>query len=180
MMPQSVARHPLAPACSRPRRRLGYTLVMQRLLAPLYRLRRLAWRLLRPRTRGVKVMLFDEAGKLLLVRHTYGDTALFLLPGGGVRPFEKPEKAAAREIREELGCGVEALSLVSVHASTHEGKRDTVFLFSARPVGAVRIDGVEIAEAGFFALNALPATASPATLRRLAEHSGARAADGSW
>ena len=56
---------------------------MWRLLAPLYRLQRLAWRLLRPRTRGVKVMLFNEAGELLLVRHSYGDTGLFLLPGGG-------------------------------------------------------------------------------------------------
>jgi len=153
---------------------------VKRLLGPLYRLRRLAWRLLRPRTRGVKVMLFNAAGELLLVRHSYGDTGLFLLPGGGVRPFEDPAKAAAREIREELGCGVAGLRLVSVHASTHEGKRDTVFLFSASPVGAVRIDGVEIAEAGFFALDALPAATSPATLRRLAERSGERAADAGW
>ena len=143
---------------------------MRRLLAPLHRLRRLAWRLLRPRTRGVKVMLFDEAGALLLVRHAYGDTHLFLLPGGGVRLFERPEAAAAREVKEELGCGIAGLSLVSVHASTHEGKR----------AGAVRIDGVEIAEARFFPLDALPATTSPATLRRIAELRGEREADGSW
>lgn len=153
---------------------------MRRLLAPLYRAQRLAWRLFRPRTRGVKVMLFNPAGELLLVRHSYGDTNLFLLPGGGVRPWEAPERAAAREIREELGCGVDGLRLVSVHASTHEGKRDTVHLYRARIAGAIRIDGVEIVEACFFPLTALPATASPATRRRLAELGGERAADGLW
>jgi 8-oxo-dGTP pyrophosphatase MutT (NUDIX family) len=153
---------------------------MRRLLAPLYRVRRLAWRLLRPRTRGVKVMLFNPAGELLLVRHSYGDTGLFLLPGGGVRPFEAPERAAVREIREELGCGLDGLVLVSVHASSHEGKRDTVHLYRARVAGDVRIDGVEIAEACFFPLAALPEAASPATRRRLAELSGEREADGRW
>ena len=153
---------------------------MRLFLAPLYRAQRLVWRLLRPRTRGVKVMLFNPAGELLLVRHTYGDTSLFLLPGGGVRPFEAPEQAAVREVGEELGCGVERLSLVSVHAASHEGKRDTVFLFRARLAGEVRIDEVEIAEARFFALDALPAAASPATRRRLAELSGERETDGRW
>ena len=153
---------------------------MRRLLAPLYRVQRLLWRLFRPRTRGVKVMLFNPAGELLLVRHSYGDTDLFLLPGGGVRPFEAPERAAARAVREELGCGVEALALVSIHASSHEGKRDTVHLYRARIAGEVRIDGVEIAEARFFPLEALPAAASPATRRRLAELSGEREADGRW
>jgi 8-oxo-dGTP pyrophosphatase MutT (NUDIX family) len=153
---------------------------MRRLLTPLYRAQRLFWRLLRPRTRGVKVMLFNPAGELLLVRHSYGDTDLFLLPGGGVRPFEPPERAAAREIREELGCGADGLALVSIHASSHEGKRDTVHLYRARVAGDVRIDGVEIAEACFFPLAALPEAASPATRRRLAELSGERTADGRW
>src|SRR5690242_6020673 len=123
---------------------------MRHLLAPLYGVRRLLWRLLRLRTRGLKVMLFNPAGELLLDRHSYGDTDLFLLPGGGVRPFEAPARAAVPVIREELGCGVDGLALVSVHASSHEGKRDTVHLFRASPVGEVRIDGVEIAEARFF------------------------------
>jgi ADP-ribose pyrophosphatase YjhB (NUDIX family) len=153
---------------------------MRRLLAPLYRLQRVAWRLFRPRTRGVKVMLFNEAGELLLVRHSYGNTALFMLPGGGIRPFEAPAAAAVREIREELGCGVEDLAFVSLHASTQEGKRDTVHLYRARATGPVRIDGFEIEEARYFPLDALPPTFSPATMRRIAEHRGERECDGSW
>ena len=151
-----------------------------RSLAPLYRLQRLVWRVLRPRTRGVKVMLFDETGALLLVRNTYGRTDLFVLPGGGVRPFERPEAAAVREVREELGCGVAGLAFVSVHASAHEGKRDTVHLYRAQVAGEVRPDGVEVEEASFFSLDALPANTSPATLRRIGEHRGARPLDQAW
>jgi ADP-ribose pyrophosphatase YjhB (NUDIX family) len=150
------------------------------LLDPLYRLQRGLWRILRPRTRGVKVMLFNASDELLLVRNTYGRKDLFLLPGGGVRPFEAPEKAAAREVKEELGCGVEGLSFVSLHASSFEGKRDTVFLYRARANGEIRADGIEVAEARFFALDDLPPSVSPATLRRIEEYLGRRSPDGSW
>jgi ADP-ribose pyrophosphatase YjhB (NUDIX family) len=153
---------------------------MRRLLAPLYRLQRLAWRIVRPRTRGVKVMIFDETGALLLVRHSYGNTRLFMLPGGGIRPFEAPAAAAVREIREELGCALDGLAFVSVHSSSHEGKRDTVHLYRARAAGPVRIDRVEIAEARFFPLDALPPSVSPATLRRIAEVRGERAVSAAW
>lgn len=153
---------------------------MRWLLDPLYRLQRRVWRVLRPRTRGVKVMLFNEHDELLLVRNTYGRTDLFLLPGGGVHRREAPEQAAAREVREELGCGVEGLRFVSLHLSSFEGKRDTVFLYRARVAGTVQADGVEVTEARFFALDALPPSVSPATLRRIAEHRGERAPDGSW
>ena len=153
---------------------------MRRLLVSLYPLRRVLLRLLRPRTQGVKVMLFDEAGALLLVRHTYGRTDHYLLPGGGIHMFEAPAAAAAREVREELGCAVADLAPVSLHASSSEGRRDTVHLFRARALGAVRPDGVEVAEARFFALDALPAATSPATRRRIAEYRGERAADGRW
>lgn len=125
-------------------------------------------------------MLFDEAGALLLIRNSYGRTNLFVLPGGGVRLFEKPAAAAAREVKEELNCGVEGLAFVSLHASAVEGKRDTVHLYHARPSGEVRADGHEVAEARFFALEDLPPSVSPATLRRIAEYRGLREPDGAW
>lgn len=153
---------------------------MRMFLDPLYRLQRRLWRLFRPRTRGVKVMLFSKAGEVLLVRHTYGNKALFLLPGGGVHPFEKPDAAAAREVKEELDCGVEGLTFMSTHSSTFEGKRDTVYLYRARAAGPVKADGVEVAEARFFALDALPASVSPATLRRIDEYRGVREVSETW
>lgn len=146
----------------------------------VYRVQKFLWRLLRPRTRGVKVMLFNADGEILLIRNSYGATNLFVLPGGGIRPFEHPAKAVHREVREELGCPVEALVPVSTHSTSAEGKRDTVYLFEAKLSRMPRADGAEVAEARFFALDALPETISPATARRLAERSGEAAADGSW
>lgn len=145
-----------------------------------YRMQKRLWKLLRPRTRGVKVMLFNPGGDVLLVRNSYGASHLWVLPGGGVRPWEQPAAAAEREVREELGCGVSGLRPVSTHLTSAEGKRDTVFLFEAEAVGKVKADGFELVEARFFGLGALPEPVSPATLRRLAERRGERVADGSW
>jgi ADP-ribose pyrophosphatase YjhB (NUDIX family) len=145
-----------------------------------YQAQRAVWRLLRPRTRGVKVMLFNGDGEILLIRNSYGTRHLFVLPGGGVRPWETPARAAHREVSEELGCSLETLTPVSTHLTSAEGKRDTVYLFEGRLAGTPRADGVEVAEAGYFALDALPGAVSPATARRLSERSGDAAPDGSW
>lgn len=146
----------------------------------LYRLQRRLWRILRWRTRGVKVMLFDDAGSLMLIRNSYGRTDLFVLPGGGIHRFETPAAAAAREVREELNCAVEDLVFVSTHVTAAEGKRDTVHLFRGRAAGPVAADGVEVAEARFFPLDALPLTLSPATARRIDEHRGRRPVGAAW
>lgn len=153
---------------------------MRPLLDLLYRVRRRLWRVLRLRTRGVKVMLFDETGALLLIRNTYGSTDLFVLPGGGIHRFETPAAAAAREVREELNCAALDLVFVSTHVTTSEGKRDTVHLFRARAGGVPRADGVEVAEARYFSLDLLPDTLSPATARRVEEHRGLRPVGEAW
>jgi ADP-ribose pyrophosphatase YjhB (NUDIX family) len=145
-----------------------------------YRVQKKLWKWLRPRTRGVKVMLFDDAGRLMLIRNSYGATHLFVLPGGGIRPWEKPDRAAHRELREELGCSITRLAHRSTHFSLAEGKRDTIYLFEARLAGTHEADGFEVIEAAFFPIEALPETVSPATARRVAEWLGAAEADGSW
>jgi ADP-ribose pyrophosphatase YjhB (NUDIX family) len=146
----------------------------------LFRLRRLVLRLLRLRTRGVKVLLLNPAGEILLIRNSYGRTDLWVLPGGGVGRSEDPAAAARREIDEELGCGIAGLALISVHLNRSEGKRDTIHLFRGEIEGEPRPDGFEVEAAAFFAPDALPASLSPATRRRIEEHLGSRPADGSW
>lgn len=150
------------------------------LLDLAYRLQRWLWRLLRPRTRGVKVMLFSDGGELLLVRNSYGNTEAWVLPGGGIRPWEEPSAAACREVREELGVEASGLQLIGSYQSSAEGKRDSIHLFTARSCAPVVIDNFEVTEARYFALEALPDSLSPATARRIAEHRGERFADGNW
>jgi 8-oxo-dGTP pyrophosphatase MutT (NUDIX family) len=154
--------------------------MMRWLLKRLYPLQRRLWRWLRPATRGVKVMLLNRDGQLVLIRNSYGRSDLFVLPGGGIRPFEAPEQAARREIREELGVEVDGLRLRSVHVSASEGKRDTIYLYEAVTAQTPVADGFEVEEAGFFSIAAPPAQTSSATLRRLAEYRGRAEPDGSW
>lgn len=153
---------------------------MSALIQLAYRAQKRLWKLLRPHTRGVKILLVTGTGRVLLVRNNYGATHLWVLPGGGIRPWEAPGAAARREIHEELHCSVRGLKPVSTHFTAAEGKRDTVFLFEAEPVGVPEADGVELLDARFFALDALPKDLSPATARRIAERRGERSVDGLW
>jgi ADP-ribose pyrophosphatase YjhB (NUDIX family) len=146
----------------------------------LHRCRHAALRLLRIKTRGVKVMAFNPAGELLLIRNTYGHSHLFMLPGGGIERRETPAEAAARELNEEAGLWAERLEARSTHKSRHEGRRDTIHLFTALATEAPKPCGVEVQEARFFPLDALPHNISAATLRRIAEYRGEQPISESW
>jgi 8-oxo-dGTP pyrophosphatase MutT (NUDIX family) len=145
-----------------------------------FRLRSALLRLLRVKTRGVKVMIFNAAGEILLVRNSYGRSDLFLLPGGGVHRSETPEAAARREVREETGLELRQVAQVGEYFSAAEGRRDSIHLFSALAEGAPKADALEVSEACFFPPDRLPANVSAATLRRLAEYRGERDRDGRW
>jgi 8-oxo-dGTP pyrophosphatase MutT (NUDIX family) len=124
--------------------------------------------------------VFNPAGELLLIRNSYGKTHLWVLPGGGIGRRETPEAAAAREVKEEVGLEVTHLTRISEHFNGAEGKRDTIYLFTARTDGTPSIDNLEVEEARFFALNGLPETISNATQRRIAELMYERPPDGRW
>jgi 8-oxo-dGTP pyrophosphatase MutT (NUDIX family) len=61
---------------------------------------------------SVHVVIRDEAGRLLLVRHVEGR---WQLPGGAVDPGETPAEAARRECMEEMGVAVEPERIVGVY-----------------------------------------------------------------
>ena len=147
---------------------------MRVLMQIAHRTRAALLRRLGLRSRGVKVMVFNGRGELLLIRNSYGRTDLYLLPGGGVGWFETPEAAAMREVKEEVGLDIHGLARVSTHFSTHEGKGDTIHLFRAGCDAEPEPDGLEVEEARFVRLDDLPENVSPATLRRIAEHGGRR------
>lgn len=135
----------------------------------LNRLARAYWKLVKPRTLGVRAIILDESGEnVLLVRHTY--TGGLYLPGGGVKKFEKPEDAIARELKEELGYAVTGCDLFGVYSNFTESKSDTVIVVTCTGQITENIKSNEIESFGFFDIHDLPKETSPGTRKRIGEY----------
>ena len=119
----------------------------------------------RPRTRGVKCLLLDHAGRALFVRHTYGDRRQWELPGGGVRSGETLDEAVRREAWEELGADLASWTEVACVRGDWYAKVEelTVFRASWPRFTRVRIDPVEIASYAWFPLEGPPSPLGPTT-----------------
>lgn len=143
---------------------------------------RLYWKVVRPRTFGVRALLVDDAGRIALVRHQY--VAGWYLPGGGVDKGESAKTAIRRELREEVGLSEVIVRRVQgVYHNRGEGKDDHVVVFLCEvsdPASIVIADPREIAEVGWFAPDELPQAATPATRRRIAEHVQGAQGWGNW
>ena len=139
------------------------------LLKAAYSLMRLRWRIMRPVTFGVRIMLIRNE-QVLLVDHTYLN--MWHFPGGHIHRGEMPMDAARREAYEEAGvtCNQEPW-LLGIFTNFVEGKTDNIALFVCEEftVGE-RSDSWEIAEQRFFPFKALPHNAAPACHRRLADY----------
>jgi len=137
-------------------------------------------RLTRGKTLGVRALVTDAEGRVLLIEHTY--VKGWWLPGGGVDRGETAQAAVARELREEAGIDpVGAPQLVSVHANEAYFPGDHVLLFRVadwRPCEMTSRG--EIKGVGFFAPDALPEPMNPASKRRILEALDSRAPDHNW
>lgn len=125
-------------------------------------------------------MVLDRAGRLLLVRRGVGPgRGAWALPAGFVDAGEDPRRAAARETLEETGLQVEVGAVVEVYPgpATTGARGATFFLaFEATVVGGALAAADDALDAGFFALDALPALAFDST-RDAAGRLQARAPD---
>lgn len=129
--------------------------------------------LVRGMTMGVRAACFDESGRIFLVRHSY--VPGWHLPGGGIERGETALEALAKEMREEGNLVlVGAPHLLHAYYNVQTSKRDHVLLYRCDGVmqSAPRLKDREIVEAGFFALDMLPAATTAATRRRLDEIAG--------
>ncbi len=124
----------------------------------------------RPMTLGVRAIVLDGEGRVLLVRHTYVPGWHF--PGGGVERGETMLASLARELAEEANIVMEEPPrLHGLFFNRAVSPRDHVAVYVVRRFRqtAPHVADREIAEARFFASDALPEGAGRATRARLAE-----------
>jgi len=139
--------------------------------------RDLYWAIRRPHLYGVRAVVIDPSGAVLLVRHRAGPHA-WVLPGGGVETGESPSLAATREISEEAGVTIAASALVphGVFSGAHAVHPCQVSVLVARLADPItpqpHASSIEVATARFvhphdFA--SLDDTIEPGCARRIAE-----------
>lgn len=121
------------------------------------------WRMTGRSVIGCRVLVLDDADRVLLIRHSYG-TRRWMMPGGGVRHGEDVARAAAREVLEEVGLKIDHLIEIEFADEDLQGARNHVHVLAGWASQAPVPDGREVIEARFFALEDLP----PDTASRLA------------
>jgi 8-oxo-dGTP diphosphatase len=112
--------------------------------------------------------IFDERGRILLVKHTYGREN-WEIPGGVAELSESVVETAVREAREETGLQVSAQYTSGIY---YEPALDLlIFVFLCHPKDGsfedLRPDNDEISECAFWALDDLPRPISDFTIRRV-------------
>jgi len=141
---------------------------------------RLHARLRRGLTLGVRGVVVDAEGRVLLIEHTYLPGWHF--PGGGVERGETAVEALARELEEEAGVRpTTPPRLISIHSNhrSYPGDHVLVYLVEVWAPCPATSHG-EIHQVGWFTLDRLPDGVTSATRARLAEIFGRQAGTPDW
>ncbi len=137
--------------------------------------------LTRAMTLGVKGVVCDRQGRVLLVRHTYVDG--WHIPGGAVERGATLAETVARELKEEAWV---TLNSRPRHFHTYRNPRTSrfdhvaVFICDEWEQEKGWVPNTEIAELGFFALDDLPETTTEYTRTTLKEIFGNAPARDVW
>lgn len=122
-------------------------------------------------TIGVFASIFNEAGEVLCVRRNYAPYG-WTTPGGRLEDDESPEDGVVREVLEETGYHVSIERLVGIYSAPY--KSDLVISFVCSIIGRDPwLPNDEIAEVGFFSMDALPQPMRANTQVRISD-AGAR------
>ena len=134
----------------------------------------------RSMTLGVRALVIDREGRILLVRHGY--TPGWLLPGGGIERGETAHEALARELREEAAITLtDEPELFGFYSNEKIFRGDHVALYVVKHFLPGRFTPTaEIADARFFDRENLPGDTSEGTRRRIEEVFRGKPKTGLW
>ena len=131
-------------------------------------------------TLGVRGLVTNAAGEVLLIQHTY--VKGWSMPGGGVERGETAEEALSRELVEEAGVRVTGRPrLLSFHSNQIRFPGDHVLIYRVEnwePCKATSRG--EIRALGWFPPDDLPADITPSTRRRIEEALGGEEPHPHW
>src|SRR5687767_14354330 len=99
-------------------------------------------------------IVFNDSGKVLLLKHRFRAGSGWGLPGGFLEAGEQPLEALRRELREEIGLEVRDAHVFA--ARSFRKPRQVEVLFSCRPDGVAEPRAMEVERAEWFSLNSLP------------------------
>lgn len=132
----------------------------RRLYQVAYCVRSAWWRTCKPTVHGCRVVALDQAGRVLLIRQSYGPRH-WLTPGGSIERGEDPVATAHRELAEETGCTLTQARKVAEVLERPMGAYNVVHVVVGHAGGTVAADRREVDETGWFAPDALPADTAP-------------------
>lgn len=111
---------------------------------------------------GVRVVICDTEGKVLMVRQSHENRQIWMVPGGGIEAGETSREAAVREVEEETGLVIEVGALLwHVEDVSEERGQRFVNFFLGKIVGGQLAMGSDpefdgenqvLREVGFFSL----------------------------
>ena len=131
-----------------------------------------------PSVFGVAGAVYDEQGRVLLVRQRY--TWGWRLPGGGVDRGEPAQTAVLRELREEVGLSGGTAELFGIYNRPAGWASNVVALYRVTGASVNFKPSLEILEICYADPANPPPDCSAATLRRLKELSGRSQTDLRW
>ena len=103
---------------------------------------------------GVVGIIENDAGEILLVRHTYRDLHPWGLPTGWLESGEQPANGLRREIREETGFDVAITDLIDVQ--TIGARAHLNVIYRGKGAEGDFAASREVSDARFFSIHDLP------------------------
>jgi len=100
-------------------------------------------------------LIFNNDGKVLLLKHRFRAGSGWGIPGGFLEPGEQPEAAMRRELREEIGLEVARVEIFT--SRSFKKPQQVEILFRCHADAEAKPLTIEVERAEWFSVQELPA-----------------------